>query len=334
MNRKRFRISPPVARAIGWSLGIAAVLACVYLMARGDASTALGYAVAAVAFLWAISMVVSGDANPLHLSIGADGLLSVSKFQFLLWNAAVLFAYVWLSALAHYHPPAGAYTHDTFAMLSIPRNVLYAMGFSVATLATAKGITVSYLSGGRVSKPSQSEANIGNLVTSDDGTTPDLVKIQMLAWTVVAVFVFVAETTHNAACVGLSKCDPQVPDITTVLMVLMGLGQAAYLGNKLTSSDVPVLTNAKPQPLTTGQTLTISGSNLSGEVTTYFDSIPVATSIVPATSSASFAVTVPPKALLPTGSSIQVGAISATRYDVSIAVDGIQSANSLPVIVQ
>src|SRR5450759_4910177 len=134
--------------------------------------------------LWCVYRVVGKTWKCGRLYEGADGRPSSSKFQFFLWTIVVLFAYVSIFA-ARYGTP------QQQAVNQIPRNVLIAMGLSVTTLVAAKGITSSYVSSGQLQKPANQGK--GGLFTDDDGYS-DLSKIQMLAWTLVALAVYVLGT--------------------------------------------------------------------------------------------------------------------------------------------
>jgi len=257
------------------------------------------------------------------LAIGADGLLSVSKFQFLIWNGTAVLCYLWLYAFRVVHLPI------TDA-LSVPQNLMYAMGFSIATFAAAKGITTAYIGAGRISKPDNpGPAGLQNLVAQDDGTTPDLTKIQMLVWTLIAVVVYLVKFVHviNAAPPFDDKL-LQLPNIDTPLLVLMGLGQAAYLGNKLTSSDVPVLTSLSQASGPVGTNVTVNGSNLWGMATVLFNGqpSPAGGAINIPQSATSFSTTIP---------SVLAGRQLAAgdKLDITVVVDGIVSANALPFTV-
>jgi hypothetical protein len=285
------------------------------------------YGLLALLAFYGFSTATAKSLNPFVLAVGADGLLSVSKFQFLAWNMTVLFCYVWLLA-------ADAYTKGTLSALSIPKYTLTAMGLSIATLATAKGITVSYVSAGRISKPDvNGSGNPSELVTQDDGQTPDLVKMQMLIWTVVAIVVYIIQTAIASRSPDVSMAGVlTIPDIDPVFMILMGLGQAAYLGNKLTGSDTPVITNLNPAVAKTNQKVVVSGTNLGGMLTTYFDCIPVGVTHVPLTAS-SFELAIPTQ-LATTAANVNMATIApGTRFNVSVNVDGVQSANSMPIVV-
>src|ERR1700683_4570638 len=133
-----------------------------------------------LAFLWLLYRVSSGGQIR-SLYEGNDGRPSTSKFQFFAWTTVVIFAYTAMYALK---VKAGDYS----PINSIPSNVLIAMGMSVISAASAKAITVSYISTGRISKtavPSGS-ASFGAIMQDDQGF-PDLSKVQMIAWTFVAI---------------------------------------------------------------------------------------------------------------------------------------------------
>jgi len=185
---------------------------------------------------------------------GADGRASTSKFQFFIWTLAVSLAYIAVVARRG----------DFSAIPEVPTHLLIAMGFSATTLAAAKGITTVYSSSGALSKPDAVPAAVnadgktgiafaGRTIQAkpdrkpsaagwagllqDDGGFPDLSKIQLLFWTFLAIAIFIAAVWR-----AVQTAKPDLPDVDPSLMVLMGLGQAAYLGKKLVTTDTPRLT--------------------------------------------------------------------------------------------
>ena len=89
------------------------------------------FAMATVLIFYGLSVAISGHWNPLYITVGADGRLSASKFQFFLWTATVACVFVLLYC-------AFAGTNSWKPIADFPTNVLIAMGFSVATAAGAK----------------------------------------------------------------------------------------------------------------------------------------------------------------------------------------------------
>lgn len=127
----------------------------------------------------------------------------------------VVFAYVAIWA-------ARALKGNFAPVTEIPQNLLIAMGLSVTMMAAAKGITVAYVASGRVIKTStesedKPDKGLGPIVSSDEGD-PDLSKIQMMIWTLIAVAIYLF------AVVDQIRGGHVLPDIDASLMVLMGLG--------------------------------------------------------------------------------------------------------------
>ena len=173
------------------------------------------------------SVVVGGRNSRAFGSLfrGDDGMSSTSKFQWLAWLAAVLFAYValWIlrASTGHY----GAIQH-------VPTNVLTVLGFSSVTMATAKGIKVSYLSAQKVTPAPP--GSTGGLVKDDNGV-PELAKLQIVGFTLVALGIFLATVVHEIATANVGGL--ALPDIDTSLLALMGISQGGYLAKKLVTID-------------------------------------------------------------------------------------------------
>ena len=214
-----------------------------------DPAHAYVTAAAALFVLWIVYRIATGRWNPAALAEGADGRPSLSKFQFFLWTLAALFGFVAVAA-------ARFWGHEYGKIDTFPENLLLATGFSTVTAAAAKGITVSYLANNQIVKRRVKPGTIGlgALVNDDDGF-PDLSKVQMLAWTLISLGVFLVRLHGKIA----GTTAPDVPDIDAPLMVLMGIGQAGYLGKKLTSTDQPRLTAITPSSGAAGTVGTIFG---------------------------------------------------------------------------
>lgn len=159
---------------------------------------------------------------------GADDRPSASKAQWWVWTATAIFGYVavfverWMLG-----EPGGA--------IDVPQNLFIAMGFSTATMAVAKGVTVSYVVQGVVDKgPRGQSRRHGGLFTDDDGFA-DLVKVQMFAFTAIAVAVYMVRLATQSNATGL----PVLVDIDPALMVLTGLSHGGYLGDKIATRGAP-----------------------------------------------------------------------------------------------
>jgi len=177
---------------------------------------------------------------------GYDGQASTSKFQFFLWTIVIFIAYVSILA-GKVANCASAGFNDIPA---IPRNVLTALGLSIVTAATAKGITSSYIASGKMSKSGGGIKNGLAGILQDDTGAPDLSKIQLVGWTVISIVIYAAAVYYKVLYIGLSAAKDLgsfgLPDIDPSLMVLMGLGQGAYLGKKLVTTSTPRLTGVSP----------------------------------------------------------------------------------------
>ncbi len=209
----------PVEEADSLHLGISSIVATV--ISPGWKWLAVLIGLAAVVVLFGIIVIVTGD-NPKRLFEGQDGLSSTSKFQWLLWLVIILFAYVALWVLR-------AKGGDYSALPEAPANVLTVLGFSTVTAAAAKGIASAQAArpGGR---PAPAAGTSG--LIQDDTGVPELAKIQMIAFTLVAIGIYVATLSHQIASTPVIT---KLPDIDKTLMVLMGLSQGGYLGKKLVS---------------------------------------------------------------------------------------------------
>lgn len=167
---------------------------------------------------------------------GADGPSSTSKFQWAVWLVVILFVYTVLWVL---RARAGDYS----AITKLPSNLLVVVGLSTTTASAAKGITVGYLQSGRVAKGSADQPARGGVLQDDTGY-PDLAKIQMVGFTFIAVGVFLATFIHE---IHTNTFTSGLPNIDSSLLVLMGLSQGGYVGQKLVASTTRA-SGATPPP--------------------------------------------------------------------------------------
>ena len=182
---------------------------------------------------------------------GADGRASSSKFQWLLWIVVIAFAYTVLWVL---RAKQGDYT----AISQVPVNLLTLLGFSTGTAAAAKGITAGYVQSSKLAKPVAGNDAKGGLLQDDSGV-PDLGKLQMIAFTLIAVGVFLWTLIHQIASTPVIT---GLPNVDSSLLVLMGISQGGYLGKKLVTFSSPVLYPPAPLTAIVGQSVTVTGANL------------------------------------------------------------------------
>ena len=212
------------------------------------------YGFLTIGILYILSRVYTGSWLPWALARGHNQETSTSQLQFLIFTAVVVFAYATVLAWRVIHAGPG----QPLTLPEIPTNLLLLMGFSITTAAGSKGITVSYLARGEISEDDQSTA-----VQNRDGST-DLVKVQMLMWTLVAAVFYLITFVRFIAGTGtpnIQDSTTALPDIDSVLLVLMGISQGGYLGNKLVgrTGGLPKLTNILPTLAIQGDDIVLQG---------------------------------------------------------------------------
>ena len=167
------------------------------------------------------------------LWLGEDGRPSTSKFQFALWFAVIFGAYVAVLAARV------AVTGNLDALPQLDGSLLLALGFSGTTVVGAKHVATAIDQRVRaqgVVPRRASRKDPGGLATKNDGA-PDLGKIELLGWTLVGVAVFIFVLVQRIAAGGPNI---QLPAIDQTLLLLMGIGQATYLGQKVAGSSATV----------------------------------------------------------------------------------------------
>lgn len=285
---------------IGLVLALILILAMTYVIVSGRELlwvwAPYQWGVLVVLTAYALSVAVTGNLNPLALGAGDDGRLSLSKAQTLFWTFIVLYAYTALYALdvkicskpgntcvtdaanraaAHAAavsgnpapandasgssaPPVGT---NALIPIDFPGSVLLLLGFSVTSLIAAAGITRSQIASGIVKKsqarpPDQPDLALKWLVQTDDGRV-DLTRFQVVLWTLVAAGAFVADT-QLLLTTGVLQLS--LPDVGSALVLLMGLGQAAYVGGKLVVTAKPHVFRIVPAHAPVGAAVSLSGA--------------------------------------------------------------------------
>lgn len=162
---------------------------------------------------------------------GADGQPSISKFQWLLWAAVTLFAYtaLWvLRGVAGHYPAVGR----------IPVGLVVIFALSVGTGVAAAGIASARDRKGRdaLAVALISRGRTPGGIFRDDTGVLDLSKVQLLAFTLAAAGVFLADFVRQVVssplAAGLADIDPS-------LVFLVGISQCSYLVRKYVVSRSP-----------------------------------------------------------------------------------------------
>jgi hypothetical protein len=223
-------------------------------------------AAAAILLIYLLNSWLSKNWNPSHLFRGADGRLSTSKFQWWLWIWAIAFVYIAVFA-------ARSLAEGRIAdpITDIPDNILWILGISTGTMVASKGLTSSYAANGQISKSPSTTGSASSNLVADDNDAPDLSKLQIFVWTLIAVTIYLAKTISMilAAAGKGPNGDPiaalsTFPDIDSSLLILTGISSTGYIGKKLVTKDNPLLASITPSAAAAGQAqrLIILGSNL------------------------------------------------------------------------
>lgn len=227
-------------------------------ISAGSKAGAILIGVAFLVVLYVVTALITGHWRLKEVFAGFDGFASTSKLQWFLWLIAILFGYVALWVL---RAEQGDYT----ALSEIPVNILTVLGFSTATAAAAKGITAGYVQTGKVVKtgpPANPTAATTGGIFQDDGGAPELAKIQMIAFTIIGIGIFLATVFHQIA---IGDIKDGLPNVDSSLLVLMGISQGGYLGKKLVTFGTPALFAPNPLSAPSGTAVTVSGSGLGAQ---------------------------------------------------------------------
>lgn len=186
----------------------------------GEAFAAAIVGIAVLAVVWLAFGFWLGVGWPLRVADGADGRPSTSKFQFFLWTIVIAWGY---ASVAARRMIDGA----TIGDIGIPMNLFILMGLGAGTALGAKLVTVSR--GGRPALADPRARTYRSLIADDEGT-PALEKIQVLAWTLIAAGAFIVSVWQVIAS---GAAPASLPNLDDALLVLLGVGQVAYVGAKL-----------------------------------------------------------------------------------------------------
>lgn len=304
------------------------------------------------------SIAVTGSVNPVAIGAGDDGKLSLSKTQTLFWTYIVLFSFStiyaqdvqWCAHPGSVCPPppastpapaptpapsasptqaslAGTAAIGTNPLIPIdfPGSVLLLLGFSVTSLVAAAGITRSQIASGTLRKNTLAKGQPPDLspkwlVMTDDERV-DLTRFQVVLWTLVAAGAFLSDTQLLLAAGGFVR---GLPDVGSALVLLMGLGQAAYVGGKLVVAPRPQIYRIAPSHAAAGGSCTASGAGFGAtsppESCLLFDGAVVPVSNIVSWADTAIAFTVP--AAPPAGGTWPA---APTQLQVSVATGPVVS---------
>jgi hypothetical protein len=166
---------------------------------------------------------VAAAAIMIIIALFAPGLLqtgdhfSGAKLQFFLWTEAALFAYGFLFTA---HALGGMKIPFT---PTFPDNLFLLMGLSVTAVSASKA----------VGQPASLTTHRGLAQFFQDANGKlTLPKVQMLAWTVIAVCAYIYTTLNSYCAFYNATAGTNYPNVDTALLALVGLGQGAFVVNR------------------------------------------------------------------------------------------------------
>jgi hypothetical protein len=191
-----------------------------------------------------------------YLVVGADGRVSTSKLQVILWTYAIAFVFVGVILRGD----ASAIPTD------IEPQYLFLLGIPVIGAAGASLITSQKLEGGQIAKVPVEEtgetsndapgplAGLGQVVSDDQGRG-DVGDFQYFIFNVVGLVYFFVEL--------LATPNSTLPVLPDTLVALTGASALAYLTKKGVISDTPLLNSITPTRVAPGEEIQLSGQHFS-----------------------------------------------------------------------
>jgi hypothetical protein len=181
--------------------------------------------------------------------LGQDGRASTSKTTAAAWTVIVVFllASILTRALA-------VNTNLDQQFTDLGDSYLLLVGGPFAALVLAKGITVSRIKSGSLTKSVQAPAYSASDLASDDGGKTDVVDVQFLMFNLLTMIYVVAAF--------LWRPESGLPALPTALAALTSVSALTYTANKAVTASGPAITGASFDPLR--GTVTVTGVNLLG----------------------------------------------------------------------
>lgn len=208
---------------------------------RASRTVRVGFFLSTAIILWLIVALLSrGRAH--QVALGHDNRYSGSTFQTVVWFATLIVCY--LSTLAVRGWAGGPLYAGGVA---IPQKLLVLAGFSAVTFVAARALTQAKvdraeslareqpaMAGSRGIKTRATRPSFPLDLVSDDQGHIDFGSLQMIVVTLIAVIVY---GIRVLTCLGHIElgCSTSLPDVDTVLLGGLAVGQGAYLAKKAAS---------------------------------------------------------------------------------------------------
>lgn len=185
---------------------------------------------------------------------GDDWYPSLSLFQLFLWTVIIVFSFLFMSIIMFQHgimPPVNS--------LNTPM-ILLLLGISVTSPIIGNAISSAKYASSNPYEPPENPPGFSTML--EEGKKPSITRFQMFVWTWISIIIFLISVVNTINANWNSITQLGVPDMNPVLVVLMGISQAAYLGGKGTSKT-PNIGWIYPQVLKVDQISTNVGQLVS-----------------------------------------------------------------------
>jgi hypothetical protein len=184
-----------------------------------------------------------------------SGFPSLARFQFLLWTFIIMFAVLSVYFIR-------LFMGTPQLPNELPTNLLILTGISVAVPFVSNPISTAKYGGTKPASGTLKEGDRRRLATMlMENEKPTVSRFQMFAWTIISIIIylgfFFSKTTFLLGDVNTLS----VPDIPQIFVVLMGLSQTAYVGNKATVTSLVTVLRVSPNQAVANADVQIVGAN-------------------------------------------------------------------------
>lgn len=188
-----------------------------------------------------------------------SGFPSLARFQFLLWTFIIMFA-----VLSVYFIRLFLRTPEL--PNEIPTNLLILTGISVAVPFVSNPVSSIKYGDRKPTKGILKKDDRRSLATMlMENGKPTVSRFQMFAWTIISIIIYLGFFFSQTTFLLHDANKLTVPDIPQVFVLLMGLSQTAYVGNKATISKSLTVLQVAPNKAAAGADVIIIGTNFGTE---------------------------------------------------------------------
>jgi len=189
-----------------------------------------------------------------YLFVGADGRVSTTKLQVVLWTYAIAFVFVAVSLRGDAQTLPTALEPQYLLLLGIP--IVGAAGASVIATQKLEGGQIAKLPVEDTAAPSNDApgplAGLGQVISDDQGRG-DVGDFQYFIFNIVGLVYFFVTLVADPKTI--------LPVLPDTLVALTGASALAYLTKKGVASDTPLLNSVTPTRVAPGEEIQLSGQH-------------------------------------------------------------------------